>query len=169
MRWHLSHRADRRALPLADRHYNRQKVGSPQFVPPASCLVLIRLVDEQLEQADALWVTLAPIAEYVRHEWAGAWTCTMFRREPECPYLASDLIRDAVAATRWKYGDPPPEGFITFVDRGKTKSKRDPGYCYRMAGWEPVGRTKGGLYALHLDPSDVEPVAPMGAQHALEL
>ncbi len=95
------------------------------------------------------------------HEWAGAWTCTLFRREPESPYLASDLIRDAVAATRWKYGPPPPQGFVTFIDRGKTRSKRDPGYCYRMAGWESIGRTKAGLYALHLDPSDVEPEKPL--------
>jgi hypothetical protein len=162
VRWHLSHRADPRAKQLADRHYNRQNPDSPNFVPPGSCLVLLT------ENADALWVTLAPIAAYVRHKWAGAWTCTAFRREPECPYLASDLIRDAVAATRWKYGEPPPQGFITFVDRGKTKSKRDPGYCYLMAGWKPAGRTQvQGLYALHLDPSDVEPVAPIGAQERL--
>lgn len=32
--WRLSWRADPRALPLADRHYNRQKIGSAQFVPP---------------------------------------------------------------------------------------------------------------------------------------
>jgi hypothetical protein len=162
MLWHLSHRADPRALPLADRHYNRQKPGSPQFVPPASCLVLLT------KDADALWVTLAPKAEYVRHAWAGAWTCTMFRREPECPHLASDLIRSAVAATRWKYGEPPPQGFITFVDRSKTLSKRDPGYCYKMAGWRPVGRTKAGLHALHLDPSDVEPEEPLPMPIALD-
>ena len=33
MRWSKAHRADRDCLPIADRHYNRQKVGSPQFVP----------------------------------------------------------------------------------------------------------------------------------------
>lgn len=37
--WALSHRADARALPIADRHYNRQKIGSPQFVPPGRCVV----------------------------------------------------------------------------------------------------------------------------------
>lgn len=158
MLWCLSHRADRRALPLADRHYNRQKPGTPQFVPPASCLVLLT------PDADALWVTLAPIAEYVRHEWAGAWTCTLFRREPHCPHLASDLIRDAVAATRWRYGDPPPQGFVTFINRSKTRSKRDPGYCYRMAGWSFWGRTKAGLYALGLTATElleVEPSSPL--------
>lgn len=154
MRWHLSHRADPRARLLADQHYSRQNPNSPNFVPPGSCLVLLT------EPGDAVWVTAAPIAQYVRHEWAGAWMCTLFRREPSCPHLASDLIRDAVAATRWRYGDPPEQGFITFVDRSQTKSKRDPGYCYLKAGWKPVGRSKGGLYALHLDPADVEPVRP---------
>ncbi len=38
--WRLSNRADRDCLPLADRHYNRQKIGSPQFVPPGRCCVL---------------------------------------------------------------------------------------------------------------------------------
>lgn len=155
MLWHLSHRADRRALVIADQHYSRQKKGSPQFVPPASCLVLLT------ENADALWVTLAPIADYVRHQWAGAWTCTMFRREPECPHLASELIRSAVAATRWKYGDPPEHGFVTFIDRREVKPKRDPGYCYRMAGWQSVGRTKGGLYAMQLDAATLRTIAPI--------
>src|SRR6266496_775871 len=64
--WLLSYRADPRALRLADRHYNRQKVGSAQFVPPGRCLVLLT------EAADALWVTSYPLAEYVQHAWAGA-------------------------------------------------------------------------------------------------
>ena len=35
MRWHLSHRADRAALPIADRHYNRQKVFVLRFMTHA--------------------------------------------------------------------------------------------------------------------------------------
>ena len=41
MNWRLSHRADPEARVLADRHYNRQKPGTPQFVPPGRCLVLV--------------------------------------------------------------------------------------------------------------------------------
>jgi hypothetical protein len=41
MMWAMSNRFDRRALPLADRHYSRRKIGSPQFVPPGRCLVLL--------------------------------------------------------------------------------------------------------------------------------
>lgn len=63
MRWHLSHRADEDVVPLANRHYNRQHIGSPQFVPPGRCLVL--------SMPTAFWVTSWPFAEYVRHAWGG--------------------------------------------------------------------------------------------------
>lgn len=145
MRWHLSHRFDVRALPLADRHYNRQKIGSPQFVPPGRCLVLLT------EEADALWVTSWPFAQYVRHAWPGAWVNSLFRNESR--HLSSELIREAVAATRSYFGAPPePHGFVSFVDASKVRRKRDPGRCYRKAGWSRCGMTKGGLVAMRLAP-----------------
>lgn len=157
MLWTLSHRADHRALPLADRHYNRQKPGTPQFVPPGRCVVLLTR-DEK-----ALWVSSWPFAEFVRHEWAGAWVCSCFRNEGAG--LSSDLIREAVACTRSVWGDPPPLGFITFVDRSKTRRKRDPGRCYRRAGWSVCGETKGGLLALQLLPDAMpEAARPWSAQ-----
>jgi hypothetical protein len=146
--WRRSDRFDRRALPLADAHYNRRKVGSPQFVPPGRCLVLLT------DDADALWVTSYPFAEYVRHAWAGAMVNSLFRREPTCPDLASDLITAAVAATRAEWPDLPPLGIVTFVDAGKVRRKRDPGRCYRRAGWAHVGETAGGLLAFQLKPED---------------
>lgn len=142
MNWLLSNRADPIARQIADRHYNRQKIGSPQFVPPGRCLVL------RTETGDAFWVTSFPFAQYVKHAWAGAWMCSAFRNEGEI--LSSTLIKEAVAATRWKYGDPPPQGMVTFVDTKKTRHKRDPGRCYRKAGFKLVGYTKAGLVALQL-------------------
>lgn len=151
--WYLSNRADPRALPLADRHYNRQKVGSLQFVPPGRCIVLLT------EKADALWVTSWPFAEYVKHEWAGAWVNSLFRNESEI--LSSELIREAIAATRYIW----PEGkeIVTFIDRNKVRKKRDFGRCYRRAGFQIAGETKGGLLALSL-PQDCWPAAapPLG-------
>jgi hypothetical protein len=91
MRWRRSHRFDPRALPLADRHYNRQTIGSPQFVPPGRCFVLLT------DAEDALWVTSWPYAAFTRHAWAGAWMNSMFRNESA--NLSSELIREAVAAT----------------------------------------------------------------------
>lgn len=146
MYWQLSHRADRRALPIADRHYNRQKVGSPQFVPPGRCIVLLTA------NADALWVSSWPFAEYVKHAWAGAWVCTMFRNESDV--LSSTLIREAVAITRSVW-DAPSLGMVTFVDPMKVRHKRDFGRCYRRAGFKPCGETKGGLVALQLLPEDM--------------
>jgi hypothetical protein len=155
MRWERSHRFDPRALPLADRHYNRQKIGSPQFVPPGRCTVLLT------PAIDALWVTSWPYAAFTRHAWAGAWICSCFRNEG--PTLSSLLIRDAVAATRHLFGEAPSLGMVTFVDRDKTRPKRDPGYCYLRAGFRNVGFTKGGLVALQLLPHEMPPaIAPIG-------
>ena len=149
MRWYESFRADPRALPLANRHYNRQNPNSPQFVPPGRCLVLLT------ENSDALWVTSAPLAAYVKHAWAGAWMCSCFRNEST--ELSSELIREAVAATVAHFGkSPQPHGFVTFVDASKTRRKRDPGRCYVKAGWTRLEqKTKGGLVVLQLRPEEM--------------
>lgn len=154
MRWERSHRFDRRALPLADRHYNRRAVGAPQFVPPGRCVVL-------LASDAALWVTSWPFPQYVRHAWAGAWVNSLFRNEGAG--LSSELIREAIAATRWLWPDVPTPGMVSFVNAEKTRRKRDPGRCYRKAGFRHVGFTKGGLWAFQMLPVDLPPaVAPLG-------
>jgi hypothetical protein len=58
--------------------------------------------------------------------------------------LSSDLIRaaDAIADRRW-----PGWRHYTFVDPVKVSA--NPGYCFKMAGWRLVGRTKSrGLLIL---------------------
>lgn len=145
MVWERSHRADDEVRPLADRHYNRQKVGAKQFVPPGRCLVLKARTDDGT--IGAFWITPFPYARYVRHAWAGAMVCTAFRNERPDLWLSSDLIREAVqlSAREWP---APPEGLITFVDTNKTRHKRDPGRCFSRAGFAHVGYTKAGLVAL---------------------
>lgn len=73
------------------------------------------------------------------------------------------LITAAVAATAavWR---PPSLGIVTFVDPTKVRRKRDPGRCFRRAGFRPVGSTKAGLLALQLLP-DAFP-APSPAREA---
>lgn len=171
-RWHVSHRADPRALPLANRHYTRQSPESPQFVQPGRCLVLLTA------GADALWVTSWPYPELVFHGRGDAWVCTLFRNES--PHLASELILEAVAATRWRYGDPPGGGVLTFLDPASVRPKQDygrasqagtsrPGRCFLKAGFHEVGRTRRGLLIFHLAPGDCPPAAPpLGAQLWLE-
>lgn len=158
--WTLSWRASPHGAAIADRHYNRQAPGAAQFVPPGRCLVLTT--------PQSLWVTSWPFAEYVAHAWPGAWMNTTFRREGG-DVLASDLIRSAVAATRWQWPDVPDLGMVTFVDPDQVRHKRDPGRCYLRAGFRPVGETAGGLLAFQMLPADMpEPLAPIGAQLILE-
>lgn len=142
MDWYLSNTTDPEVRPLADRHYSRQKIGSRRFVPPGRALVL------KTQPVDAYWVTSWPFAEFVKHEWAGAFICTAFRNEGKL--LSSDLIKQAVSATIWKYPDIPELGMITFVDMQKIR-RGNPGYCFQMAGFRKVGKTKvRGLIALQL-------------------
>lgn len=157
--WRLSYRADPVARDLADRHYNRQSVGAAQFVPPGRCLVL-------LSDSPAFWVTSWPLADYVKHDWAGAWVCSAFRNEG--PALSSSLIRDAVAHTRWRWPAVPALGMVTFVNPTKVRRKRDPGRCFLRAGFRRVGFTKGGLLAFQMVPEDMPAAAaPAPAEGAL--
>lgn len=191
MHWRESWRADPTGRRIADNHYNRQKVGADQFVPPGRCVCLV--IHDQHQREAALWVTSWPFGEYVKHAWPGAWVCSAFRNQLRHPdgtavHLSSGLIIEALAATRF-YWDPPPQGIITFIDPLKTKHKRDPGRCYRKAGFHVSGtapsggtmrpvcicdgkppRTEGGLVALHMAPSRFPPAcSPLGAQASLGL
>ncbi len=145
MRWVVSWRADPAVRVLADRHYSRQSIGHAQFVAPGACLVLKTL------EADAAWVTHHPLPQFSKHGYGDAWVCTLFRNESD--HLSSDLITEAVAATLAWFVEAPPGGILTFVDEKKVRRKRDPGRCFRRAGFEVVGRTKDkNLVVLQLLP-----------------
>lgn len=169
MIWHLSWRADPFARDIADRHYNRQTPGAAQFAPTGSCVVFKALTST----GRAFWVTSAPFAEYVKHEWAGAWICSAFRNEKAGK--AHQMVLEAVAATRAFYGEPPALGMVTFVDETKVqpfitpKGRKIYGQCFRQAGFKEVGRTKDrDLLALQLLPRDMPPASPaIGAQLGL--
>ena len=155
--WHLSHRADPAAKRLADRHYNRQKPESAQFAPPGSCIVLLTA------DASAFWITSAPLAQFVKHAWAGAWVCSAFRSEGAGQ--ASELIRKAVAASIAHYGTPPSLGMVTFIDRDRVRpimvrGVRTWGWTWRKAGFVDAGETKGGLLAMQLRPFDMPAALP---------
>jgi hypothetical protein len=163
MPWLESWRADPVAREVADRHYNRQSVGADQFVPPGRCLVL------RTVEGGAFWVTSWPLPEYVKHDWPGAWICSAFRNERQDLYLSSDLIRAALAVTRWRW-EPPAEGLVTFVDPQKVRRKRDPGRCFFKAGFVRIGTTKGGLPVLGIGPDAMpEPEPPWEYQTSFRL
>lgn len=145
MFWESSHRADKAACRIADAHYSRQKVGSPQFVAPGSPIVLMG--------RKALWVSLKQ--KHQDHEWKGAWNNVFFRNESG--EFSSELITQAVSVTRGRWG-VNPNGIITFIDTKKVRPKKDFGYCYLMAGWKKVGYTKvNKLLVLKLFPEDFPP------------
>ena len=155
MIWLRSWRADPRAAALADRHYSRKTVGAVQFSPPGDVVVLVTA------EGDAVWVSWR--TDYPEAEWLrDAWCCTLFRNEG--PVLSSDLVREACAATRAAWGDPPSGGSVTTVDARKVRRKRDPGRCFIRAGYRPIGHTKDrDLVILHLMPADHP--APESAVH----
>lgn len=163
MRWEMSHRADPFARDIADRHYNRQSVGAPQFAPPGRCLVL----KTHTHTGIAFWITSWPFGRFVKHRWPGAWMCSAFRNEGAG--LATELILEAVASTRAYYGEPPLRGMVTFLDRGKVRPTKVRGVetwgrTWIKAGFEQVGETEGGLMALQLRPSRMpEALAAIGS------
>lgn len=159
MIWQPSHRFHLPARLLADRHYNRQKIGSPQFMPPGSCRVLVAANHK------AVFGLSFPKPEFVKHAWAGAWICSIFRNEEAGP-LASKMIRDALAIfqTDFGYGAPPALGCITFVNPKKVRGvhcrgELVKGFCFLRAGFRAVGETKKGLIAWQLLPGEMP--APM--------
>lgn len=129
MAWVVTNKGDQECRRLADRHYSRQKIGSRQFCRPGRNLVL------KTEEADAVWVTWSGI----RDDGIDAWECTIFRNEST--HLSSVLIREAVELTLREWGQPPPDGIITYVDQTKVRSA-NPGFCFLKAGWRKSGRSK---------------------------
>lgn len=139
--WQLSHRADPPAVTLADRHYSRQKPGTNQFMPAGRALVLIT------PEHDAVFGISWPFPEYCnRPTLKSAWNCSIFRNESK--HLASAMICEAVAIARFIYGENP-DGMVTYVDASQVKS-RNPGYCFKKAGFVTSGLSTKGYVQLHL-------------------
>lgn len=150
--WRKSHRFDPEGVALADRHYSRQKPGSPQFMPPGSCRVLVA------KNSKAVFGLSVPKPQFVKHAWAGAWVVSIFRNEKSGP-LASDMIREAMAHMQTEY-DLPELGCVTFVDPKKVngvmeRGERIKGFCFKRAGFREVGKTKSGLIAWQMLPADM--------------
>lgn len=118
MYWKHVSTYDVRARVLADRHYSRQNPGTPGFCPPGNSIVLLGLNN------DALWVShrpdpLAGLA-VKRADGFDYYDNPYFRNESG--HRASDMIREALAITRFIWQDFfPVDGFHSFVDPRKVK------------------------------------------------
>ena len=69
--------------------------------------------------------------------------CSVFRNEG--PGLSSELILAAEEFVAWKWPDVPR--LFTYVDAAKVASP-NPGYCFKVAGWQTVGKSKSGKVLL---------------------
>lgn len=157
MIWIRTWKADPRAAAIADRHYPKRKKGSRQFAPPARHV--LPYIDRD---AQALWVTIWPDYELTQHGLGDSWICSRFRNErPPGSLRSSDLILEALAATRDELGAPPSGGTLTFVDEDEVSSP-NPGYCFLCAGFVrlPIRTKYRKLHVLRLAPEDHPDPAP---------
>ena len=122
--WQIRNRFDPAAAGLADRHYSRRH-SSNQVGGVGRVLVLVTPCER------GLWVTKWPLAG---QPWDGldAYRCSYFRNEGAG--LASELIIAAMELTIERWGEPPSDGWVTWIDRTKISSA-NPGYCFKQAGW----------------------------------
>lgn len=133
--------SDYRLRELRDRHYSGG-TGGLTVGPPGRRLAFVTF------EGTAGWISSWPDPEFVDHDFGDAYTCTLFRKE--CPGVASAMIEAAIQLTEARWGDPPLGGWLTFIDPSKVRHKRDPGRCFRRAGFIPAGFTKDrGLLVLH--------------------
>jgi len=145
MSWIRVTKFDPRTAALADRHYSRRKIGSPQFMPPGQTIILITAD----ERAVFGWWRPDPKSGIVAMNGRDGWTCTIFRNEST--QRSSDLILGAEIALALFALDCGPSGMLTYVWDRKIKSV-NPGYCFKMAGWTTVGRSADGRKTLLTKP-----------------
>lgn len=162
-RWLLSSSSDRRALDVVDGcgvceghgpHYSRRTPGSKTFTGVGREIVLVT------DCGRAVWACVYQATPMVRGSGQSRgrvgetdrkarylWRNMMFRNLGAG--LSSELIKSALDRTyeEWikRYGGLPAERLRTEVDTTRVKSA-NPGYCYRMAGWEPDKIVRGKLY-----------------------
>lgn len=151
--WRLVTKFDRRACLLADRHYSRRKVGSPQFMPPGQTFVLLSV------EGDAVWGWHRPhpASGVRRMDGLDGWNCSIFRNEG--PARSSDLVLAAEAFLRLTGVDCGPDGLFTYVEAAKIKSS-NPGWCYQCAGWAKRGLSADGKKRLLFKRWSLAGIAP---------
>ena len=134
MNWLRVTKFDKRAVALADRHYSRRKIGSPQFMPPGETIVLL----SNDGRAVFGWWRPHPTSGIKSMNGLDGWTCTIFRNESE--RVSSQLILEAEEFLMGSGVTIGPDGLITYVWDSKIKSS-NPGYCFQIAGWKRTGRS----------------------------
>ena len=128
--WHEAKDGNADARELFDRHYSRYRYKDGRkpklFCGPGEKMVLLT------EAADALFVW----RKFRSADGQQGINCAIFRNES--PHLSSDMILDAeeIAWRRW-----PQTRLFTYV-KAEAIASRNPGYCFKRAGWRQCGITK---------------------------
>ena len=128
--WYGVSKRDPRVVGLYARHYSSTKNNkgiaewlSFGITSPGAVIVLLT------SDASALFVWLKQ--KYHSNDQSGV-NCAVFRNEGNI--LSSVLIQEAETFAWAKWAG---ERLFTYVDPGAVNS-RNPGYCFKMAGWELV-------------------------------
>ncbi len=135
--WHIIKDGDAAARAVFDNHYSRYRYKDGRqpklFVGPGEKLVLAT------KDYSAIFAWRRYLDDWLKEP--AVW-CAIFRNDSEV--LSSELIRQAgtVANCRW-----PGEPWYTYVNPAEVKSG-NPGYCFKLAGYEKIGETKSGLHVL---------------------
>ena len=146
--WYVSSSSARAALDILDGcgmhaehgpHYSRRTVGSRTFTGVGPEVVLVTGCNR------ALWSVVLSRHPGTDPDRPWVWRNNVFRNLGAG--LSSDLIRSALARTyeEWarRYDALPDLRLRTEIDTRRVRSL-NPGYCYRMAGWEP-GEIRNGI------------------------
>ena len=131
----ITNHYDQECRMLADRHYSRRTVGAKQFCYSGRKLVL------RNAEGTILWVWMYPDPQYRMDDQTG-YNCAIFRNESD--RLSSEIILEAERSAIEKWGS---NRMYTYIDPRKIKSK-NPGYCFKIAGWRFERITKSGKHLL---------------------
>jgi hypothetical protein len=120
---------------LADRHYSRRTPGARQFLYSGRKLVL------RDAAGLVLFAWIFP-DDTMRMDGQLGYNNAIFRNES--PRLSSEIILEAEQAAFEKWG---PNRLYTYIDPVAVQSK-NPGYCFKVAGWRFVRISAGGKHLL---------------------
>ncbi len=123
---------------IADRHYSRRTVGDRQFLPPGKTICI------RDHEGTLLFGWNWQLPERRADRQAGYY-CSIFRNESR--RRSSDVILECEEIAREKWGR---NRMFTYVDASKVQS-RNPGYCFKCAGWKHEGYSLDGLHLLVKD------------------
>jgi hypothetical protein len=125
---------------LADRHYSRRTPGARQFLYSGRKLVI------RNAEGTVLFGWVWP-EQHLRMDGQAGFNCAIFRNESD--RLSSEIIKECEALAVEKWG---PNRMFTYVDPRKVRSS-NPGFCFKLAGWKYVSKSKSGLCLLVKEPA----------------